>query len=139
MTVLRVNTTTNVIRVSPVNAKVIAAARQGPPGPSGTQQINTDGIGTGTTTIASILLSAFCSVKWFIQVSDPTNSLKRWSEIGAMKSVTSGLQHTEYGILGDAIPYTLDVVEVSGSMELQLTNTGGDPLDARVVQIAVTV
>ena len=56
-----------------------------------------------------------------------------------MKSPSSGLQHTEYGILGDSIPYTLDVVEVLGNMELQLTNTGADPLDARVVELLVTV
>ena len=139
MSVIKVSTTTRIIRVSPTSAKIIAVAKQGPPGPSGTSQTTTLGIGTGTTTIASIVLAGACAVKWFILVEDTTNSLKRWSEIGSMKSPSSGLQHTEYGILGDSIPYTLDVVEVLGKMELQLTNTGADPLNARVVQLVVTI
>ena len=137
MPVVRVTSQNRVIRVSPTSAKVISVGKQGPPGPPGTLQITTTGIGTGGTTIASVPLVGFCAVKWMVLVEDTTNSLKRWSELGVMKSPTSGVQHTEYGTLGDAIPYTLDVVEVSGNLELQLTNTGSDPLTARVIQLLV--
>lgn len=146
MAVIRVNSAPRVIRVSPTVAKIIAVAKQGLTGPQGpigpggiSVQVDTLGIGTGTTAIASLVLASFCSSKWIVLVEDTTNSLKRWQEVGAMKSLTSGLSHTIYGSLGDAMPYTLDVVEVSGSMELQLTNAGVDALNAYVIQMATAV
>lgn len=107
------------------------------PGGGGATQVNTLGIAAGTTTIASVALASFCAVKWQVLVVDGTNTLKRWSEIGAVKA--SALEHNQFGNLGDTIPFTLDVVEVAGSMELQLTNTGAFSLDAHVQQLPMAV
>ena len=105
--------------------------------PGSVIQINTLAIPTGTTTIASVALASFCAVRWWVLVVDGTNTLKRWSEIGVLKA--SALEHNQFGNLGDTIPFTLDVVEVAGNIELQLTNAGVDLLDAHVQQLPMAV
>lgn len=134
------------IVLEPERIEIIAECKQGPPGPPGSAgggfwtQVDTDDIApTDTEIIGSITLATHCAAKWYVLVIDATNSLKKSFEIWAQRSATSGPTHTQYGTIGDAISFTVDVVEGGGELRLELTNTGSVDLDTRVLQGIITV
>lgn len=129
------------IVLEPERVEIVAECKQGPQGPPGVPgggmwtQIDTDDISpSDTEIIGSITLSTHCAVKWYVLVIDATNSLKKSFEIWAQRSTTSGPTHTQYGTIGDAISFTVDVVVGGGELRLELTNTGLVDLDTRVLQ-----
>lgn len=130
------------IVLEPERIEIIAECKQGPPGPPGSgvfTQVDTDGITPAATEIiGSITLSTHCAVKWYVMVVDATNSLKKSFEVWAQRSPTNGPEHTQYGTIGDAISFTVDVVEGGGELRLQLTNNGAVNLDTRVLQGPIT-
>lgn len=130
------------IVLEPERIDIIAECKQGPPGPPGggggsglwTQE-DFDGIAASNTEIiAAITLATHCAVKWLVLVIDDTNNLKKSFEIWAQRSATGGPEHTQYATIGDAISFTVDVVEGGGELRLQLTNDGVVDLDTRVLQ-----
>ncbi len=136
--------TTKVIKVSPTSAKVILASTQGPQGEQGIQgvpgptQVDDTVLGSTTKTIDSILVVDFASVKWWVLIEDLFSGAKRWQEIGAMHD-SVGAKHTIYGVLGDSMPYTLDVTLTAGVLALSLTNTGANTLTTHVVRVLLFV
>jgi len=135
------------IVIDPERIDIIEVCKQGPMGPPGVgggaglwTQIDTDNIAAAATQIiGSITLAVHCAVKWLVLVIDNTNNTKKSFEVWAQRSATSGPDHTQYGTIGDAVSFTVDVVEGGGELRLQLTNTGAVNLDTRVLQGPITL
>ena len=140
------NCGTIVIENDPI--EILEQAHQGPPGPPGPPgpagglwvQVDVDDIlPAATAVIGSIPVVSGLAVKWIVVVRDDINDIRKSFEILAQRSGTSGPSHTQYGNIGDSVPFTVDVVESGGILELRLTNNGAVNLDTRVLQGEMTL
>jgi hypothetical protein len=83
-------------------------------------------------------LGDFQSVKWYLVISNPLAGTFLATEISAVHNGTT-VHFTEYGTIGDAINYEVDVTIEGGGLRLNVINGETDPLDVSVVRIPVSV
>ena len=94
-------------------------------------------IASAATGVAdSIPIASGPSARWMLTITDNITGDQTLSEIWAGNDGTL-VAHTRYGInsIGTPVPHTVDVFIVGGSMELQVTNTGGNTVTSRAVRI----
>lgn len=113
-------------------------------GPSGADGKDGAGVSQNKITIASaatgvadsIPIASGPSARWMLTITDNITGDQTLSEIWAGNDGTL-VAHTRYGInsIGTPVPHTVDVLIVGGSMELQVTNTGGNTVTSRAVRI----
>lgn len=113
-------------------------------GPSGADGKDGAGISENKITIASaatgvadsIPIASGPSARWHLTITDDVTGDQTQSEIWAGNDGTL-VGHTRYGIfsIGGVVLHTVDVLIVGGSMELQVTNTGGNTITSRAVRI----
>lgn len=132
------------IELLPERVEIIAECKQGPMGPPGADatgvQTDTDDITPSSTEIiASLTLADECAANFRVLVIDDTNNLKRWLEVDAVHSPTTGVTHTIYATLGDFIDFDIDVVDGGTTLDLELTNNTLVNLDTRVLIHALAV
>ncbi len=132
------------IVLEPERVEIIAECKQGPQGPpgrpAGVRQTDTDDIAPAATEIiASLTLADECAANFRVLVIDDTNSLKRWLEVDAVHSPTTGAYHTIYATLGDLIDFDIDVVDNGTTLDLELTNNEAVNLDTRVLIHAILI
>lgn len=132
------------IVLQPERIDIIAECKQGPIGPpglpAGVQQTDTDDITPASTEIiASLTLADECAGNFRVLVIDSTNNLKRWLEVDAVHSPTTGAYHTIYATLGDFIDFDIDVVDNGTTLDLELTNNEAVNLDTKVLIHAILI
>jgi hypothetical protein len=113
-------------------------------GPQGADGKDGAGVSQNKITIAaaatgvadSIPIVSGPAAKWLLTITDNVTGDQTLSEIWAGNDGTL-VAHTRYGInsIGAAVPHTVDVVILAGSMELRVTNTGGNTVTSRAVRI----
>lgn len=112
---------------------------QGPPGPQGPSGLtqNKITIASAATGVAdSVPIASGPAVRWMLTITDDVTGDQTQSEIWAGNDGTL-VGHTRYGIfsIGAVVPHTVAVVIVATSMELQVTNTGGNTVTSRAAQL----
>lgn len=130
------------IVLEPERIDIIAECKQGPIGPpgaaAGVSQVDTDDITPSSTEIiASLTLVDECAANFRVLVIDSTNSLKRWLEVDAVHSPSTGAYHTIYATLGDFIDFDIDVVDNGTTLDLEFTNNEAVNLDTKVLIHAI--
>ncbi len=113
-------------------------------GPQGADGKDGAGVSQNKITIAaaatgvadSVAVALGPSAKWLLTITDNVTGDQTLSEIWAGNDGTL-VAHTRYGInsIGAAVPHTVDVVILAGSMELRVANTGGNTVTSRAVRI----
>jgi len=116
-------------------------------GPSGADGKDGAGITENKITIASaatgvadsIPIALGPSARWHLTITDNVTGDQTQSEIWAGNDGTL-VGHTRYGIfsIGGVVPHTVAVVIIAASMELQVTNTGGNTITSRAVRISTS-
>lgn len=132
------------VTILPERVEIIAECKQGPMGPPGADavgvQTDTDDITPSSTEIiASLTLADECAANFRVLVIDDTNNLKRWLEVDAVHSPTTGATHTIYATLGDFIDFDIDVVDNGTTLDVELTNNEAVNLDTRVLVHAIKI
>jgi len=116
-------------------------------GPSGADGKDGAGISENKITIASAAVGVADSIpiafgpsaRWLLTITDNVTGNQTQSEIWAGNDGTL-VGHTRYGIfsIGAAVPHTVAVVIIAASMELQVTNTGGNTITSRAVRLSTS-
>lgn len=132
------------IVLQPERIDIIAECKQGPMGPPGAAgggtQTDTDDIAPAATeVIGTLTLADQCAANFRVLVIDDTNDLKRWLEVDAVHSPSTGAYHTIYATLGDFIDFDIDVVDNGTTLDVELTNNTAVDLDTRVLIHAIDV
>lgn len=131
--------TTRVEIIEEVTVRVeVFRGPQGPAGKDGTGITETKiTIASAATGVAdSIPIASGPSARWLLTITDDVTGNQTQSEIWAGNDGTL-VGHTRYGIfsIGGVVPHTVDVLIIAASMELQVTNTGGNSVTSRAVRI----
>ena len=87
-----------------------------------------------TIEVESVDMEIIRSCKWIVTVSNPFTGKYRMSEVMAFHDGTTA-QHLHYGMFGEPISYTLDVVSIGGRMILRVTNSEVSPLVVDAVRV----
>lgn len=117
---------------------IIGCGAQGPQGPPGTAGEQIDTVLAATMTAVADRLDGdfFRSAKWVITATGPAGA--RASEVLAVRTL-AGISYSHFGIIGDAVRYTVDVRLVAGYIELVVGNTTASQMKISVVRIATRV
>ena len=116
----------------------VEVCKQGPEGPSGTQQVN-DTIAAGANKdVISVLLSVTRAVM-FIRTARDTSGLQRTAVVQATVTQNgTDVNWTRYGDIGDAVPFTEDLTISGSSLVLNIMNDHSVDFNISVLSI-VTV
>lgn len=77
---------------------------------------------SATVNVDTVPIGMYRSSKWLITVTDETLDLATSYEVLAMHTQLTNPTHNKYGIIGDIVLHSLDVVLIGTDLILQVTN-----------------
>lgn len=90
--------------------------------------------------VDSVVIATNTAVKWIVTIKDTTTNEVLVQEIMAMyKTSTASASHSRYGLIGDKLPHSVDVVTTGGgaNLELRITNLSANQYSIDIVRIQV--
>jgi hypothetical protein len=91
-------------------------------GKTGPNSIKVEIPATESKVIDLVECTKYHGFKWLVTITNAETNEALIQEVSAIAKM-NGISHTRYGLTGDMVPHTLDVVQnQNGCMELTITN-----------------
>lgn len=99
-------------------------------------RVETDLPASLNTVVDSVDTALANGVKWLAVLTDKVSDLKRYFEVSAFSS-SGGVSHTVSVKHGDNVNVKVDVVELSGDLQLKVLNNHTEDLTANILRLLI--
>lgn len=96
--------------------------------PSGETKISDTVAASSVKIIDTISTSTTKSVKWFLTVTNTNTNDRQTSEVLAQHRNGSSPSYNRFGLIGDSIDLSVDVLINASNLELEITNNETDDI-----------